>query len=166
MADFGSLYWFAARHGAGAYLDVEDSHSLSIPQPMPASLFWSVTVYDPDTRFVIRTDQGKAPLLSLFGLKGKTDPSVDLYFGPTALSGHGGELIKTNPGKGGSPVSDCTAPSSRHLTSPGSQSTLKCSTYEQIPGYCCDPDEAMIYCELQRRIIAAAGRDRRNELSR
>ena len=112
MADFGSLYWFAARHGAGAYLDGEDSHRLSIPQPMPASLLWSVTVYDPHARCEIHTDQGKAALLSLFELKGKTDPSVDLSFDPTALSGHGGELIKTNPGKGGSPVSDCTAPSS------------------------------------------------------
>jgi hypothetical protein len=49
MADFGSLYWFAARDGAGAYLDGEDSQRVSIPQPMPTSLFWSVTVYDPDT---------------------------------------------------------------------------------------------------------------------
>jgi hypothetical protein len=77
---------------------------------MPASLFWSVTVYDPNTRSEIHTDQGTVPLLSLFELKGKTDPSIDLYFGPTVLSGHRGELIKTNSGKGGSPVSDCTAP--------------------------------------------------------
>lgn len=106
MADFGSPYWFAARHGAGAYLDGGNSHRLSIAQPMPASRFWSVTVYDPDTRSEIHTDQGKAALLSLFELKGKTDPSVDLYLGPTAFSGHGGELIKTNPGQDGSPVSD------------------------------------------------------------
>jgi hypothetical protein len=72
---------------------------------MPASLFWSVTVYDPDTRSEIQTDQGKAALLSLFELKGETDPSVDR----TSVQPPFRELIKTNPGKGGSPISDCTA---------------------------------------------------------
>ena len=69
MADFGSLYWFAARHGAGAYLDVEDSHSLSIPQPMPASLFWSVTVYDPEYSFrnPHQPGQGRTALLDTRG---------------------------------------------------------------------------------------------------
>ena len=50
MADFGSLNLFAARHGAGAYFDGEDSHRLSILQPMPASLFWfaCLRLYGPE----------------------------------------------------------------------------------------------------------------------
>ena len=100
QAGFGSLYWFAARDNTGAYLDGGKSYKLTVPLPVPASLFWSITVYDPDTRSEIATDQNKAALRSLFELKGKTGSSVDLYFGPTAPAGHEGEWIKTNPGKG------------------------------------------------------------------
>jgi hypothetical protein len=42
---------------------------LTVPQPVPAKLFWSVTVYDAETRSEIQTDQGKAALRSLFELK-------------------------------------------------------------------------------------------------
>jgi len=100
QAGGGSVYWFAARDKTGAYLDGGKSYKLTIPQPVPVKLFWSVTVYDPDTRSEIQTDQGKAALRSLFELKDKTGSSVDLYFGPTAPSGHEGEWIKTIPGKG------------------------------------------------------------------
>jgi hypothetical protein len=97
----GSLYWLGARDSSGAFLDGGKTYKLTVPQPVPAKLFWSLTVYDPDTRSEIVTDQGKAALRSLFELKGKTGTSaLDLYFGPNAPSGHEGEWIETNPGKG------------------------------------------------------------------
>lgn len=96
----GSLYWLGARDRSGAYLDGGKSYKLTVPLPAPAKLFWSVTVYDPDSRSQIQTDQEKAALRSLFELKDKTGSSVDLYFGPTAPPGHEAEWIKTNPGKG------------------------------------------------------------------
>jgi hypothetical protein len=55
----GSLYWFGARDKNGSYLDGSKTYRLSVPYPVPANLFWSVTVYDPDTRSEIQTDQGK-----------------------------------------------------------------------------------------------------------
>jgi hypothetical protein len=97
----GSLYWLGTRDASGAFLDGGKTYKLTVPQPVPAKLFWSLTIYDPDTRSEIVTDQGKAALRSLFELKGKIGSnSVDLYFGPNAPSGHEGEWIKTNPGKG------------------------------------------------------------------
>jgi len=97
----GSLYWLSTRDASGAFLDGGKTYRLTVPQPVPAKLFWSLTIYDPDTRSEIVTEQGKAALRSLFELKGKTSSnSVDLYFGPNAPSGHEGEWIKTNPGKG------------------------------------------------------------------
>jgi len=72
----------------------------TVPQPVPGKLFWSVTVYDTDTRSQVQTDQEKAALRSLFELKGKEQPTLDLYFGPTAPAGHESEWIKTIPGKG------------------------------------------------------------------
>jgi hypothetical protein len=97
----GSLYWQGQRDKDGAYLDGGKTYKLSVPQPVPQKLFWSVTLYDPKTRSMIQTDQNKAALRSLVELKDvpKTG-STDLYFGPTAPSGKEGLWIKTTPGQG------------------------------------------------------------------
>ncbi len=97
----GSLYWLGARDKDGAYLDGAKTYKLTVPQPVPQKLFWSVTVYDPGTRSMIQTDQGKAALRSMVELKdvAKTG-STDLYFGPKAPAGKEGQWIKTNPDQG------------------------------------------------------------------
>jgi hypothetical protein len=97
----GSLYWGATRDSDGAFLDGSKTYKLFMPQPVPHKLFWSVTVYDAQTRSEIRTDQDKAALRSLFELKdaSRTQPT-ELHFGPTAPSGLEGQWIKTMPGKG------------------------------------------------------------------
>jgi hypothetical protein len=96
----GSLYWLGLRDQTGAYLDGGKSYKLTVPLPVPGKLFWSVTVYDAETRSQIQTDQDKAALRSLFELKDKSGSTVDLYFGPKAPNGHEGAWIKTIPGKG------------------------------------------------------------------
>lgn len=100
-AGAGSLYWLGARDGSGAFLDGAKTYKLSIPQPVPGKLFWSVTAYDAQTRSEVQTDQDKAALRSLFELKDvKGSEPVDLYFGPTAPAGQEGRWIKTAPGRG------------------------------------------------------------------
>lgn len=97
----GSLYWLGLRDANGNTLDGGKNYKLTLPQPVPGKLFWSVTVYDTDTRSQIATDQGKAALRSLFELKNvSTSQPTDLYFGPNAPSGHENQWIKTIPGKG------------------------------------------------------------------
>lgn len=97
----GSIYWLGLRDNTGAYLDGGKTYQLTVPQPVPATLFWSVTVYDTDTRSQIQTDQGHAALRSLFELKGvSTTQPTELYFGPSAPAGNEGQWIKTIPGKG------------------------------------------------------------------
>lgn len=96
----GSLYWLGLHDRGGDYLDGGKSYKLSVPLPVPNRLFWSVTVYDAETRSQIQTDQAKAALRSLFELKNLTGESVDLYFGPEAPAGHEDRWIKTTPGKG------------------------------------------------------------------
>lgn len=100
-AGAGSLYWLGARDGSGSYLDGGKTYRLSIPQPVPGKLFWSVTAYDAQTRSEVQTDQDKAALRSLFELKdvSKTEPT-ELYFGPTAPAGKENFWIKTVPGRG------------------------------------------------------------------
>lgn len=101
---FGSLYWLGLRDKAGAYLDGGKTYKLTVPQPVPAGLFWSVTVYNATTRSEIQTDQDRAALRSLIELTpekvGKGAKEVDLYFGPKAPDGKEERWIKTTTGKG------------------------------------------------------------------
>jgi hypothetical protein len=84
-----------------AYLDGGKTYELTVPQPVPSKLFWSVTVCDAETRSQVDTDQGKAALRSLFELKDKmTGKTLELYFGPKAPAGKEGQWIETMPGKG------------------------------------------------------------------
>lgn len=100
-AGAGSLYWLAARDDSGHWLDGGKTYRVTVPQPVPAKLFWSVTVYDAQTRSEIKTDQEKAALRSLFELKGAPkDASLTLYFGPSAPVDHEDRWIKTIPGRG------------------------------------------------------------------
>src|SRR5262252_6924224 len=56
----GSLYWLGLRDTSGANLDGSNTYKLSVPQPVPGKLLWSITVYDTETRSQVLTDQGKA----------------------------------------------------------------------------------------------------------
>ncbi|WP_337965510.1 DUF1254 domain-containing protein [uncultured Flavobacterium sp.] len=97
----GSLYWLGLKDKTGKYVDGAKTYKLTIPTPVPAKLFWSVTIYDALTRSQVATDQNKAALRSLFELKDKIGgQSIDLYFGPKAPAGKEGQWIKTIPGKG------------------------------------------------------------------
>jgi hypothetical protein len=97
----GSLYWLGLRDKNDKYLDGSKTYKLSVPLPVPAQLFWSVTVYDAESRSMIQTSQDKAALRSLVELKDLSKSgSIDLYFGPKAPAGKEAVWIKTTPGKG------------------------------------------------------------------
>ena len=96
----GSLYWLGVHDDAGEHLDGGSTYRLTVPMPVPAKLFWSVTVYDIDTRSQIQTEQGKAALRSLFELKDASGRAAELFFGPTAPEGKREQWIQTLPGKG------------------------------------------------------------------
>ena len=96
----GSLYWLGLCDRTGAYVDGGKGYKLSVPLPVPGKLFWSVTIYDADSRSQIQTTQKKAALRSLFELKDVKGNAVELFFGPTAPSGKEDRWIQTIPGKG------------------------------------------------------------------
>ncbi|WP_199253875.1 DUF1254 domain-containing protein [Mycolicibacterium mengxianglii] len=96
----GSLYWLALSDRTGAYLDGANNYTLTVPLPVPATLFWSVTVYDATTRSQVQTDQGRAALRSKFELSDLTGDSVVLHFGPEPPEDAGGRWIKTIPDSG------------------------------------------------------------------
>jgi hypothetical protein len=97
----GSVYWMAHRDAAGEYLDGSRAYRLTVPLPVPASLLWSVTCYDAQTRSEVVADQGQAALRSLFeDLTGNGAGAVDLYFGPSQPDEGAGRWIQTVPGRG------------------------------------------------------------------
>ncbi len=98
--DAGSLYWLGLKDNAGVYLDGSKTYKLTVPQPVPGRLFWSVTIYDNETRSEIATAQNKAALRSMFELKDQKGDTVELYFGPKAPEGKENVWIQTIPGKG------------------------------------------------------------------
>ena len=98
--DAGSLYWLALADRNGSSLNGGKSYRLSVPLPVPARLFWSVTVYDTATRSQVQTAQNKAALRSLFELKNVYGVAAELFFGPTPPRGGEDHWIQTLPGKG------------------------------------------------------------------
>ncbi|MDG2271037.1 MAG: DUF1214 domain-containing protein, partial [Halioglobus sp.] len=101
MVGVGSQYAVAAADKDGNYLDGSKTYRLKIPADVPAKDFWSVVVYDPQTRSELQTEQ---PFPSKNNkrdqLEMSADGSVDLYFGPTAPEGKEANWVQTVPGKG------------------------------------------------------------------
>jgi hypothetical protein len=97
----GSQYAVAAIDANKQYFDGSKNYRLHLPPNIPAKTFWSVIVYDSQTRSLLQTDQPGAGVSSeQSAVKPNPDGSVDVYFGPVAPQGHEGNWIQTIPGKG------------------------------------------------------------------
>ncbi len=97
----GSQYIRSARNSSGEWLDGGNQYRLNVPANAPVELFWSITLYDYETRSQIQTDTNNPSLSSYDDLKKNDDGSVDLYFGPSAVpEGYENNWVKTIPGRG------------------------------------------------------------------
>ncbi len=96
----GSQYLRSAQDSSGNWLNGSNHYRLRVPAHMPVTEFWSVTVYDYETRSMVKTDTDVAAKSSYDKLQTNADGSVDLYFGPSAPAGKDGNWIKTAPGRG------------------------------------------------------------------
>jgi len=94
-----SAYLSAYKDKAGHWLDGGTSYRLHVPPDAPIKLFWSVTVYDVDTRALIRNEQKIADRSSRMDLRKHADGSVDVYTGPKAPAGFEKNWIPTVPGR-------------------------------------------------------------------
>ncbi|QDS89175.1 hypothetical protein EC9_33720 [Rosistilla ulvae] len=101
MVGKGSQYALAFVDKEGEPFDGSKNYKLHIPANAPAKNFWSVVVYDPQTRSELQTSRPfpsknnkRDPLVE------NADGSVDLYFGPKAPEGKENNWIATEPSKG------------------------------------------------------------------
>lgn len=97
----GSQYAYTNLDADGNYFDGAKNYRVRIPANVPAKQFWSLVVYDPQTRSELQTDQ---PLPSKNSKRNalvpNADGSVDIFIGPAAPAGKEQNWIQTVPGKG------------------------------------------------------------------
>ncbi len=97
---FGQAYLGAYHDKDGHAFDGGQSYHLPVPLHPPARQFWSVTLYDVDTRGLIQNKEQIAdrnPRLS--GLVTNPDGSVGLYFAPLVPKSFEKNWIPTVPGR-------------------------------------------------------------------
>jgi hypothetical protein len=95
----GSIYWLANTDRDGEPLDGGRGYALTVPAPVPAAQFWSVTLYDLDTRSEINTDHFKPVLTSLRDdLEPDADGHITLRFGPERPDETDAPWLQTKPG--------------------------------------------------------------------
>jgi len=101
MVGKGSQYPWTPTDANGNPFDGSKTYKLHLPPHIPAKDFWSVIVYDTQTRSMLQTDQ-RFPSVSSQkqNLLVNSDGSVDVYFGPKAPAGKENNWLQTIPGKG------------------------------------------------------------------
>ena len=101
MVGVGSQYAAAFVDAKGQPLDGAKHYRLHLPPNIPAKNFWSIVLYDNQTRSMLQTDQQFPSIGSQRkGIVINDDTSVDLYFGPKPPPGKESNWVQTLPGKG------------------------------------------------------------------
>jgi hypothetical protein len=97
----GSAYAFTVRDAAGEVLDGSRTYRLRVDPDPPARNFWSVDVYDTQTRSLLQVPSTPYPALASNSgtLQANDDGSHDLYFGPEPPAGRESNWVETLPGK-------------------------------------------------------------------
>ncbi len=105
MVGLGSQYAITTQDSEGNIFDGAKTYKLNIPANVPAKDFWSVVVYDPQTRSELQTSNPFPSKNSKSGsMVENADGSVDLYFGPKAPRGKKQNWIETVPNKSWFPI--------------------------------------------------------------
>ena len=101
----GSQYLFATMDAEKKYFDGGKTYKVTLPPNIPQAKFWSLTLYDNQTRSMLDTPQryprAGSQAYPSPAAEASTDGSTTVYFGPTQPQGvKRGNWIQTMPGKG------------------------------------------------------------------
>lgn len=97
----GSQYIGLYQDAGGSWLTGDNTYRIHLPKDVPANMFWSLTVYDNQTRSMIRNENGRPLVGSVHGAVANEDGSYDLYFGPNRPADvPEANWVQTTPGKG------------------------------------------------------------------
>ena len=96
----GSQYLASYKDASGNYLDGGQSYRLRLPAGIPAKNFWSVTVYEAETRSLLQNGQPKPSISTYDQPEVNADGAIDIFFGPSAPAGKEKNWVKTLPGQG------------------------------------------------------------------
>ena len=100
----GGNYVQVFKDKEGHRFDGAKSYRLRVPAKAPAAAFWSLTLYDTETRSMIQNAVNDSARSSLDKLKTNADGSIDLYFSPKSPPGMESNWIQTVAGKGFYPM--------------------------------------------------------------
>ncbi len=104
LTDVGSQYLIADVDSDKKYFDGGKTYKCTLPPNIPENNFWSFTVYDNQTRSMLRAPQrypraGSQSYPSPAAVP-NANGSFDIYFAPEAPKGKESNWIQTVPGKG------------------------------------------------------------------
>src|SRR5215470_8275707 len=105
LPGIGSQYLFATLDANKQYFDGSKTYKVTLPKGIPQANFWSLTVYDNQTRSMLDTPQRYPRAGSQSYPSPAAEPSADdsttVYFSPAQPVGvQRGNWIQTMPGKG------------------------------------------------------------------
>jgi hypothetical protein len=112
---WGQVYLAAYQDSDGDWLDGGVNYVLNVPANAPVEAFWSMTLYDVDTRCIIKNEQGIADRSSRMDLLVNEDGSVDIYIGPDAPTGKEPNWIPSVAGKAWFPYFRLYSPKNEFL---------------------------------------------------
>ena len=105
LPDIGSQYLFGTLDSAGEPFDGAKTYKVTLPKGIPAAKFWSLTLYDNQTRSMLQTDQrfprAGSQRYPSPAAQAVADGSTTVYFSPSKPAHVAdGNWIETVPGKG------------------------------------------------------------------
>ena len=129
LTGVGSQYLIANVDAAGEPFDGAKTYRVSLPKDIPAARFWSLNLYDNQTRSLLQTDQlypraGSQEYPSP-AAEAEADGSTVVYCSADRPDGvAAGNWIQTDPDRAGSSSCGSTARCSPSSTRPGGPASL------------------------------------------
>ncbi len=132
VTGIGSQYLFATLDADKNYFDGAKTYKVTLPKGIPEANFWSLTLYDNQTRSMLDTPQRYPRAGSQSYPSPATEPNADgsmtVYFSPEQPEGvKRGNWIQTMPGKGWFAILRLYSPLSR--SSPRSGGRVRSSWF-------------------------------------